>query len=134
MSMREYLQLDHFYIDVNEEDFQALKVLLDVFKSDIRHVEVKSATGQWEGLYLRTRLGTYFEILRTINPEALGIAFRTSDPISLPAARVIADIPVEWKSSTTNYPDGQHWFDAHFTTIESGQCHLQAMDHGLPTG
>ncbi len=111
MTYQQMLVLDHFFINASAEDFEALKKLKEFIPYGVRHDVVKAADDQWEGLYLRSRPGSYFEILRDRRPNALGLAFQTIDPMILDAAKITEELALDWKIQNRKSADGQPWFD-----------------------
>jgi|GEM_PF-6103444 len=117
MTIRDSLVLDHFYINASNEDFDALLKMKDFIQNGFRHSVVKTDNDQWEGIYLRSRAGSYFEILRNRRPNSLGLAFQTFDPMSLDASEIMSELPLDWNVFSRSFPDGQNWFDS-ISTME----------------
>ena len=111
MSMRQSLQLDHFYINASPEDFEAFLKLKDVIKTGVRHEVVKADGDEWEGLYIYSRPGSYFEILKDRRPNSLGLAFQVSSPLTMDPAEIMTELPLKWNVFSREM-NGQKWFDA----------------------
>lgn len=117
MSIRDNLALDHFYISATPEEFADLLLLQTYLKTGVDHHVVKASDDQWEGLYLDSRPGSPFEILRDRRPGFLGLAFQTTLPTAVDAARIVTEeIPgiarTDWHISSRTTDDGQPWFDS----------------------
>lgn len=105
------LVLDHIYIDLPSEDFDALTKLTNYIKG-CEHSHVKSSDDAWEGLYISTSRGSYFEFLRERRPGGLGIAMRLPKDSMLDAREIVRELPqLAWQAGRRDYLDGDPWFD-----------------------
>lgn len=112
MSIRNALVLDHFYIGVSDEQFQMLLPLADSLKSCFNK-HVKSGDDSWEGIYLSSRTGAYFEILRERRSESLGLAFSAYRPQYCDVMQIKDELKdLDWKSYQRNWEDNSPWFDS----------------------
>lgn len=101
------MNLDHFYIGVSSFEFQPLLPIANALQG-CQHLVVQSGNDSWEGIYLFSNAGPYFEILNERRNQGLGIAFCTTSETRQIIARM-SDLP--WKSGTRHRANGSPWFD-----------------------
>lgn len=115
MAIREKLRLDHFYVDLSAAAFRALLPLKDVFAGSL-HKVVEVADGSWEGLYIYSAGGVYFELLGRRPGSGLALS---ADYIQYEdASRIVEEMPwLPWQpSGLRSWPSGQPWFRYETTT------------------
>lgn len=111
------LCLDHSYINLQSEAFDQLLPLSSRLRG-VDHVKTVSGNESWEGIYLLSRTGAYFEILREYREGAIGIGISPMRPYYVDASKITEAYPeLSWKKGTRTFKDGQAWFDW-FSTID----------------
>ncbi len=106
------LVLDHFFLSFSEDDFNELHHLLGSLK-EVEHRATRSGDDQWEGLYLRSSIGSYFEALKG-EEYSLGIAFSPWRMSYVDASLIVKEMPkIKWKR-TPMYQGASKkiWFEA----------------------
>lgn len=113
MSLANRLSLDHFYLLLPENKFYSMKDQL--VKLGASHQIVQSGEDSWEGLYLHSRTGEYFEILKNEN-AGFGMAFSATVFYLTETKTVIESLKnYNWKSGTRLTKNNEKWFDWYST-------------------
>lgn len=90
--IRKRLVLDHFYLGFNTEEINDLKKITKIFKR-CNHSKVKSGKDAWEGVYLYSNIGSYFEMI--LDKEKYGFGIATSgQPVQyVDVTKIIEKLP-----------------------------------------
>ncbi len=108
---RTHLVLDHFYISLEPNDFLPFIETANFF-SRCEHIHVKSSDDAWEGVYLSSKTGAYFEVLNERRLGGLGIAFRSKSQNEWNIRNILKELPLlKWKFGTRSTAKGDPWFD-----------------------
>ncbi len=111
MAVRNRLVLDHFYIGLDDDAFEKLLPLTQLFKN-CEHSKVTSGAESWEGIYLQSRTGAYFEIVRDREVHGLGLALSAAKPQYTDTRKIVEELPeLPWKTGTRVDEGGAPWFD-----------------------
>ena len=105
------MNLDHIYFALISSDFEreCLKYPPSAFSA---RQTVKTSDEEWEGLYIRCRDKTYFELLNERRCNKLGIGFRSVTPMENGApAEVKSMAHLRWQYGTRYFTNGQFWFN-----------------------
>lgn len=113
--VRSKLRLDHFYIDFLPTEFRALVPLASIFAGSTHNV-VQAEGASWEGIYLSSESGAYFELLG--RRQAAGIAVSPQYIQYHDASKIREEMPwLPWApTGLMKWPDGQPWFEWETTT------------------
>lgn len=110
-SIRERLALDHFYIPATSEELAALSTMTSRLRDSV-HSRVVSGADHWEGIYISSRIGDYFEIVLDPRASALGLAFSPLKPQYTDARKIADEFPaLDWKKGSRLTESNQPWFD-----------------------
>lgn len=110
-SIRERLALDHFYISVTSEELAALSTMTSRLRDSL-HSRVVSGADHWEGIYISSRIGDYFEIVLDPRASSLGLAFSPLKPQYTDARKIAEEFPaLDWKKGARLTETKQPWFD-----------------------
>jgi hypothetical protein len=110
-SIRERLVLDHFYIPVTSEELASLSKMTSRLRDSV-HSRVVSGDDHWEGIYITSRIGDYFEIVRYPRASNLGLAFSPAKPQYTDARKIAEELPnLDWKRGARVTKSNQPWFD-----------------------
>lgn len=110
MPVMNSLTFDHLYISLPENSF---KKYINFF-TDLNgvHSVVNSSDDSWEGLYLKSRIGDYFEILNNKRNGGLGIALSPLRPMHVEVSNIIKEQPhLDWKHGKRLDGQNRPWFD-----------------------
>lgn len=113
MKISETLCLDHFYVNVSENQFEELKTLekyLVGFSYDV----VKVTDDSWEGSYLSTNAGEYIEFFPNGKryTNSLGIAFSSKSNIYADSRDLKDEFKsLDWQRGSRIWQNGAPWFD-----------------------
>ncbi|HVK62437.1 MAG TPA: hypothetical protein VM432_12845, partial [Bdellovibrionales bacterium] len=110
MSIKNHLVLDHFYIDLEDGEFQFLTKMGSILKNCV-HSVVKTDSDHWEGIHLMSRTQSYFEILREYTNGMFGLCLSPMRIQYADARTIQSEEPGPWFTGHRNSSDGQPWFD-----------------------
>ena len=104
------LTLDHTYISLPENSF---KKYIDFFKElNGMHSVVNSSDDSWEGLYLKSRIGDYFEILNNKRNGGFGLALSPLRPMHVDVSNIIKEQPnLDWKYGKRLDGQNRRWLE-----------------------
>lgn len=118
-SIRERLFLDHFYIPATSEELAALSKMTSHIRDSV-HSRVASGGDHWEGIYISSRIGDYFEIVRYPRASSLGLAFSPAKPQYTDARKIEEEFPeLDWKKGSRPTETNRPWFDWFSLTDDS---------------
>ncbi len=111
MSIVNGLALDHFYFGLTEKQFQDLKTIFTPLNG-IDHSVKKSGDDTWEGLYFRTRIGSYIEFLRDSRIDSFGLAISGFKSQYINPMLIREEFPTyPWQTGERFWENGTPWFD-----------------------
>ena len=110
-SIRERLALDHFYIPASADELGALSKMTSGLR-DSSYSRIVSGDDHWEGVYIPSRTGDYFEIVHYPRAAPLGLAFSPAKPQYTDARKLAKEFPaLAWKRGSRLTDTHQPWFD-----------------------
>lgn len=110
-SIRERLALDHFYVPATSEELSALSEMIPRLRDSV-HSRVVSGNDHWEGIYISSRIGDYFEIVLDPRASNLGLAFSPLKPQYTDSRKISDEFPaLNWKKGSRLTESSQPWFD-----------------------
>lgn len=110
-SIRDRLTLDHFYISATSEELAALSKMTSHLRDSV-HSRVVSGDDHWEGIYISSRIGDYFEIVLDPRSSSLGLAFSPLRPQYTDSRMIAEEFPeLHWRKGSRLTESRQPWFD-----------------------
>ena len=107
------LALDHFYTGFTHEEMNDLKNLIR-FSKRCDHRKIKSGKDSWEGVYLSSNTGSYFEMILGTEKYGMGIAVSSRYLQYFDGSKVPSDFPkLKWRKNIRYWrKTKKKWFTA----------------------
>lgn len=107
----EYLALDHFYVAMDLKSVRTLSVMTKKLRG-CTHKLVKSGDDTWEGVYLHSRTGAYFELVHAKSTVACGLAMSARLVQYCDIRKIRRQFPkLKWLLGHRIFKKNQPWFD-----------------------
>jgi hypothetical protein len=105
------LVLDHFYFTLNDEEFEDFKNIFSELPG-VAHQTTHSGDQSWEGVYMRTRTGSYLEFVKENKTKGFGLAISAARLPYLNSMLMREEHPnANWKQGQRITSEGKPWFD-----------------------